>query len=121
MMDRGCEIAEALQVAIDTKVLDVRPAKHHGNMYSPGSVVCLKVLNEMPVFHVVLKDERLLLFTFALQTVFMDDHFYAFKLVCTADGPHVVDVKELLRYRHAIFRCQSNDDSNSCIIPCCFL
>lgn len=50
MMERGCEIAEALQVAIATKVLDVRWAKHLGNMYRPGFVVCLKVLNEMPVF-----------------------------------------------------------------------
>ena len=37
-------------------------------------VVCLKVLNEMPVFHkihrVVLKDERLLLCTFALRTLY---------------------------------------------------
>ena len=126
MMDRGCEIAEALQVSIDTKGLDVRWAKHHGNMYRPGLVVCLKVLNEMPVFHkihrVVLKDERLLLCTFALQTLCIDEHFYAFKVVCTAEGPHVVDVKELFCYKAFDMQMSySNEDSSLFIVPYCFL
>lgn len=73
VMDWGCEKAETLRVPIDTKVLNVRWAKHHGNMYRSGLAVCLKVHCEMPVFHkihhVVVKDERLLLVTFALQTM----------------------------------------------------
>ena len=122
-MDRGREIANTLQVPIDTKVLDVKWAKHLGNMYRPGLVVCLKVLNDMPVFHkihrVVLNADRLLLFTFALKTVCLDAHFHAFKVVCTADGPHIVDVKELLCYKAFDLQMSySNDDLSSFIVPC---
>ena len=73
VMDWACEIAESLQIPINTKVLKVRWVKHHGNVYCAGLVVCLKVHCEMPVFHknhnMVVKDEMLLLVTFALQTL----------------------------------------------------
>lgn len=125
-MDWGSEIAETLQVPTDTKVLNVRWAKHHGNMYRKGLVVCLKVHCEMPVFHkiyqVVVKDERLLLVTFALRTICVDEHFNAFKVVCTTDGPHVVDVKELFYYKaFDIQMSYSCGDSSLFIVPYYFL
>ena len=94
-------------------------------MYRPGLVVCPKVFSEMPVFQkmhcVVLKEDRLLLSTFALQTVCLDEHFQAFKVVCTADGPHVV-VKELLCYKAFDMQMSySNDNSSSFVVPYCFL
>lgn len=126
VMDWGCEIAETLQVLIDTKVLHARWAKHHGNMYRPGLVVCVKVHCEMPVFHkihhVVVKNEKLLLFTFALQTVCLHEQFNAFKVLCTTDGPHVFDVKELFFYKaFDIQMSYSHDDSSLFIVPYCFL
>ena len=57
----------------------------------------------MPVFqrihHVVVKDGKLLLVTFALQTICLEEHFNAFKVVCTKVGPRVVDVRELLCHK----------------------
>lgn len=126
MIDRSCQIADTLQVPIDTKMLYVRWAKYHGNMYRPGLVVCLKVLNEMPVFHkihhVVLHADRLLLFTFALKTVCLDAHFHAFKVVCTADGPNVLDVKQLWCYKAFDMQMSyCNDNLSLFIVPYCFL
>lgn len=37
------EIADSLQAPTDTKVCNVRWAKHHGNMYQSGLVVWIKV------------------------------------------------------------------------------
>lgn len=108
VMEWGYEMAEMLQVPVDTKVLNVRWAKHSGTVYRPGLVVCVRVHCEMPVFqrihHVVVKDGKLLLVTLSLQTICLDEHFNAFKVVCTKVGPHVVDVKELFVIKHLIYR-----------------
>ena len=126
VMDRGCEIADTLQVPIDTMVLDVKWAKHNGNLYCPGLVVCLKVLNDMPVFYkiqrVVVNDEKLLLITFSLQTLCLDEHLYAYKVVCTTDGSHVIFVKDLFCYKaFDVQMSYSDNDSSSFIVPYCFL
>lgn len=67
------ETVGTLEVPINTEVLKVKWAKHHGNMYCAGLVVWLKVECEMPVFHkihhIVVKDEMLLLVTVVLQTM----------------------------------------------------
>ena len=48
--------------------------------------------------------------------------FMPFKVVCTSDGPHVVDAKELFCdkafYKHMSYSC---DDSCLFIVPYCFL
>lgn len=48
-LDWGCEIAETLQLPINTRVLNVKWAKHHGHVYRAGLVVCKEVDCEMPV------------------------------------------------------------------------
>ena len=67
------EMAEMLQVPVDTKVLNVRWAKDNGTVYCPRLVVCVRVHCEMPVFqrihHVVVKDGKLLLVTLSLHTI----------------------------------------------------
>ena len=88
-------------------------------MYRPDLVVCLKVLNDMPVFHKIHRD---VLFTFALKTLGLDGHLHAFNVMCTTDGPYVVDVKELMC--HKAFDLQMsycNEDLSSFIVPYCFL
>ena len=86
VMEWGYEMTEMLQVPVDTKVLNVRWAKPNGTVYRPGLVVCVRVHCEMPAFqrihHVVVKDGKLLLVTFALQTICLD-------VVCTRVGAHV--------------------------------
>lgn len=67
-MDWGYEMAEVLQVPVETKVLTVRWAKRSGIVYRSGLVVCVTVHCEMPVFHrihYVVQDGKLLLVTFA--------------------------------------------------------
>ena len=68
-LDWGYEIAQTLQRPTDTEVFTVRWANHHGNMHRANVAVCIKVDCEMPVFHqilhVVVKDDQLLLITFA--------------------------------------------------------
>ena len=122
VMKWGYEMAETLQVPVDTKVLNVRWAKHNGTVYRPGLVVCVRVHCEMPVFqgihHVVVKDGKFLLVTFALQTICLDEHLNAFKVLCTEVGPHVVDVKEL--FCHNALEIQTSygsDNSNLFIVP----
>lgn len=124
VIEWGCEITETLQIPIDTKVLNARWAKHHGNMYRSSLVVCVKVQSEIPVFHkihhVIVHDERLLLVTFVLQTMCLDEHFNAFKVVY--NRPHVVDVKELFCYKaFDIQMSYSCDDASLFIVPYCFL
>ena len=69
LINWGCEIAETLQVPIDTKVLNVRWAKPHMNRLNV--VVGHKVQCAVS-FSQNLSccfDERLLLVTYALQTI----------------------------------------------------
>lgn len=125
-MDWGYEMAEVLQVPVETNVLTVRWAKHSGIVYRSGLVVCVTVHCEMPVFHkihhVVVQDGRLLLVTFALQTLCLEEHFNAFKIVCTKIGPHVINVRDLLC--HKAFDVQTSYATNSSdvfIVPYHFL
>lgn len=101
-MDRGYEIAETLQVSVDTKALPVRWAKHNGTVYRSALVVCVRGHCEMVVFqriHHVAKDGKLLLVTLMCPKIFLDEHFSAFKVLCTKVRPHVVDVKELFSHK----------------------
>lgn len=125
-MDLGYEMAEVLQVPVETKVLTVRWAKRSGIVYRSGLVVCVTVHCEMPVFHrihnVVVQDGKLLLVTFSLQTLCLEEHFNAFKVVCTKIGPHIIDVTEL--HCHKAFDVQTSygsDDSDMFIVPYHFL
>lgn len=125
-MDFGSEAAVLLQVPSCTNVLNVKWAKYHGNMYRPGLVVCYAVHFEMPVFHKIHKifvtDERLLFVTFALKCICLDEHLHAFKVVCTQDGPNVVDVKDLYTYKaYDKQMSYSCDNSDLFIIPYCLL
>lgn len=122
-MDWGYEMAEVLQVPVETKVLTVRWAKRSG--IGLGLVVCVTVHCEMPVFHrihYVVQDGKLLLVTFAWQTLCLAEHFNAFKVVCTKIGPHIIDVTELLC--HKVLDVQTSygsDNSEMFIVPYHFL
>lgn len=115
MVDWGCKMAEILQVPIDTMVLNVKWAKHHGNMYR---LVCLKVIVRCQFFR---KSTMLLLFTFALQTIYIDEHFNAYRVGCTTEGSYVVDVKELFCLKAFDIQMSYSYDSSLFIVPYCFL
>lgn len=81
----------------------------------------LKLLMCQLTQHVVVKDERLLLVTFALETIHLDEHFNAFKVVHATDGPHAVDVRALFCHKACIQMSYSSDDSSLFNVPYCFL
>lgn len=96
--------------------MTVRWAKHSGIVYRSGLVVCVKV-HCVPVFHkihnIVVQDGRLLLVTFVLQTLCLEERFNAFKIVCTKIGPHVINVNDLVCHKAfdvQTLYCSNNSD-----------
>lgn len=96
-------MANALCVPSSTKVLSVKWAKHQGNVYRSNLVVCIKVHCEMPIFHtiqsILVKDNQQYVVIFALNTLFLCEHFNVFEVVQRRKGPHVVDFKDIFYHR----------------------
>jgi hypothetical protein len=86
-----------------TKVLDVKWVKCSGNVFRPGLATCVKVENELPVFAVIqtffIKDEQVLFITTALETICLNEHVHAYKVLHTSEAPFVLDIKVILYHR----------------------
>lgn len=124
-MEAGAEMAGKLDVPLWTKVLNVKWVKCCGNTYRSRLAVCVRVQNDMPVFHViqniVVKDEQILLITTALKTLCLDEHIHAYKVAHTTKALYVLEIRDILHHKSFDILMSYGCDSHLFIVPYCFI
>ena len=126
-LKEGPDIAAKLNTAISTNVLSVRWVKHHGTEYRPGLIVCVEVVDEMPVFckisTIIVKDEQVILTGSGVETMCFDEHYHAFKILLKPfQALRVFDVEDLLYFKPVVVQmAYGPTDSSLFIVPYCHL
>ena len=124
-MEVGTKVSENLKVPVWTKVIDVKWVKCNGNVFRPGLAICVKVENELPVFHViqkiVIKDEQVIFITTALETICLNEHVHAYKVLHTTEAPFVLDIKGIFYHRIFDILMSYGGDTDLFIVPYCFM
>ena len=121
------QLALKMNVSLTSSVSSVKWVKSCGIEYRIGLVICSGVLDEMPVFQkiegIVVKEESVFLVVTMLQTIYFDEHLYAFRVVKPRSDLHtVIKTEELEYYRpFDLQMTHSMEDDQLFIVPYCHL
>lgn len=124
----GCfEIANKLTVQTDTVVLSVKWLKYYGTEYRPGLLVCIDVVDELPLFckitSIIVNEENVVLCGTDVETLCFDEHYQAFEIeIKPSQTLKVFNVKELLYFKPVdVQMTYGSDNTSSYVVPYCHL
>lgn len=100
----GPEIASKLGCELSSEVCFTKWVKCHGTEYRPDFIVCTEIVSEMPVFCMIktitVVKETVVFYGKLMETVYFDEHFFAFKIRVHPEKMFkVFTVNELCYYR----------------------
>lgn len=124
----GCvEISNKLTVPTNIAVLSVKWLKYYGTEYRPGLLVCVTVVNEMPVFcklnSIIVKDDNVVLCGTDVETICFDEHYQAFEIeIKPTQTLKIFNIEELLYFKPVdVQMSYGSDNSSTYVVPYCHL
>lgn len=121
----GPDIASKLGCELSSNVFSTKWVKCHGTEYRPEFIVCTEVASGMPVFCVIktiaVVQDTVVFCGKLMETVYFDEHFYAFKVRPHPDKvSKVFTVCELCYYKpFDVQRKYGTFDPSQYIVPYC--